>query len=214
MATVEFTGNYQDLSTDRGYQFKFFCEKCGNGYMSTFQASKLGMAASAAQVAGNLFGGLFGKAADTAYEIQRAVGGPAHDAALREAVAEIRPMFKQCTRCGQWVCGPVCFNQKAQLCEACAPDTDEEIAAAQAAAAREQAFEKAREVNWMKGRDLSEVKGAQGATCGACGAKVGSAKFCPECGTSTVPAKRQCGSCGVEVEGSPKFCPECGGKFG
>jgi hypothetical protein len=214
MATVEFTGNYQDLSTDRGYQFKFFCEKCNNGYMSTFQASKLGMAASAAQVAGNLFGGLFGKAADTAYEIQRAVGGPAHDAALREAVAEIRPMFKQCTRCGQWVCGPVCFNQKAQLCEACAPDTDEEIAAAQAAAARDQAFEKAREVNWMKGRDLSEVKGAQGATCGACGAKVGSAKFCPECGTPTAPAKRQCGSCGVEVEGSPKFCPECGAKFG
>jgi hypothetical protein len=214
MATVEFTGNYQDLSTDRGYQFKFFCEKCGNGYMSTFNASKLGMAASAAQVAGSLFGGLFGKAADTAYEIQRAVGGPAHDAALREAVAEIRPMFKQCTRCGQWVCGPVCFNQKAQLCETCAPDTDEEIAAAQAAAAREQAFEKAREVNWMKGRDLSEVKGARGATCGACGAKVGSAKFCPECGTPTVPAKRQCGSCSVEIEGSPKFCPECGAKFG
>jgi hypothetical protein len=212
MATVEFTGNYQDLSTDRGYQFKFYCEKCGNGYMSTFQTSKLGMAASAAQVAGNLFGGLFGRAADTAYEIQRAVGGPAHDAALREAVAEIRPMFKQCTRCGQWVCEPVCYNKKAQLCEACAPDMDEQIAAAQAEAAREQAFEKAREVNWMKGRDLSEVKGAQGATCVSCGAKTGNAKFCPECGTPTAPAKRQCGSCGTELEGSPKFCPECGGK--
>jgi hypothetical protein len=212
MATVEFTGNYQDLSTDRGYQFKFYCEKCGNGYMSTFQTSKLGMAASAAQVAGNLFGGLFGRAADTAYEIQRAVGGPAHDAALKDAVAEIRPMFKQCTRCGQWVCEPVCFNKKAQLCETCAPDMDEEIAAAQADAARQQAFEKAREVNWMKGRDLSEVKGAQGATCGSCGAKTGNAKFCPECGTPTASAKRQCGSCGTELEGSPKFCPECGGK--
>ena len=214
MATVEFTGNYQDLSTDRGYQFKFYCEKCGNGYMSTFQTSKLGMAASAAQVAGNLFGGLFGRAADTAYEIQRAVGGPAHDAALKEAVAEIRPMFKQCTRCGQWVCEPVCFNKKAQLCEACAPDMDEEIAAAQAAAARDQAFEKARDVNWMKDRDLSEVKGAQGATCVSCGAKTGNAKFCPECGTPAAPARRQCGSCGHEAEGSPKFCPECGGRFG
>lgn len=213
MATVEFTGNYEDLSTDRGYQFKFYCEKCGNGYMSTFQSSKLGMAASAAQVAGNLFGGLFGRAADTAYEIQRAVGGPAHDAALKEAVTEIRPMFKQCTRCGQWVCEPVCFNRKAQLCEACAPDMDEEIAAAQAEAAREQAFEKAREVNWMKGRDLSEVRGAQGATCVSCGAKTGNAKFCPECGTPTAPARRQCGSCGHELEGSPKFCPECGGKM-
>lgn len=211
MATVEFTGNYEDLSTDRGYQFKFYCEKCGNGYMSSFQSSKLGMAASAAQVAGSLFGGLFGKAADTAYEIQRAVGGPAHDAALREAVTEIKPMFKQCTRCGQWVCGPVCFNNKAQLCESCAPDMDEEIAAAQAEAAREQALEGARSVNWMKDRDLGNVTGA---ACRACGAKVGKAKFCPDCGTPTGPAKKQCMDCGGEVEGSPKFCPECGSKFG
>jgi hypothetical protein len=210
MATVEFTGNYEDLSTDRGYQFKFYCEKCGNGYMSSFQSSKLGMAASAAQVAGSLFGGIFGRAADTAYEIQRAVGGPAHDAALREAVAEIRPMFKQCTRCGQWVCEPVCFNKRAQLCESCAPDMDEAIASAQAEAAREQAFEKAREVNWMKDRDLGTVKGA---ACRACGAKVGNAKFCPDCGVPTGPVKRQCADCGGEVEGSPKFCPECGSKF-
>ena len=179
MPTVEFTGNYEDLSTDRGYQFKFYCEKCGNGYMSTFRSSKIGLAASAIEVAGNLFGGVFGRAASSAYEVQRAIGGPAHDAALKEAVAEVRPLFKQCTRCGQWVCEPVCFNKKAQLCERCAPDMDEEIAAAQAEAAREQAFEKAREVNWMKERDLGTVKGA---ACRACGAKVGNAKFCPECG--------------------------------
>lgn len=210
MPTVEFTGNYQDLSTDRGYQFKFYCEKCGNGYMSTFQASKLGMAASAAQVAGNLFGGLFGKAADTAYEIQRAVGGPLHDAALEEATTEIRPLFKQCTRCGQWVCGKVCFNEKAGLCERCAPDMDEEVAAAQAEAARLQALERAREVDWMKCRDLEEVTGI---SCKSCGAKVGSAKYCPECGVSTALARRQCVDCGTQAEGAGKFCPECGSKF-
>jgi hypothetical protein len=210
MATVEFTGNYEDLSTDRGYQFKFYCEKCGNGYMSSFQSSKMGMAASAAQVAGNLFGGLFGRAADTAYEIQRAIGGPAHDAALREAVAEIKPIFKQCTRCGRWVCEPICFNKKAQLCEWCAPDLDEEIASAQAEAAKEQVFEKARTVDWTKDRSLETVSGA---VCRSCGAKTGGAKFCPECGTPTGPVKRRCGSCNAEVEGSPKFCPECGGRF-
>ena len=209
MPRIEFTGNYEDLSTDKGYQFKFYCEKCGNGYMSSFKSSKMGMAASAAQVAGNLFGGIFGRAADTAYEIQRAVGGPAHDAALREAVEEIRPLFKQCTRCGQYVCEPVCFNKKAQLCERCAPDMDEEIAVAQAEAAREQAFEKARNVDWMKGRDLGNVTGA---ACKACGAKVGAAKFCPECGTPTAQ-KKVCDSCGAEAEGSPKFCPECGTKY-
>lgn len=208
MANIEFTGNYDDLSTDRGYQFKFYCEKCGNGYMSSFKSSKLGMASSAMQAAGNLFGGFFGSAASSAYEIQRAVGGPAHDAALREAVEEIRPQFRQCTRCGNWVCEPICFNNKAQLCESCAPDMDEEIAAAQAEAAREQAFEKARNVDWMKGRDLGTVAGA---VCKSCGAKTGGAKFCPECGAPQ-SQKRRCGGCGHEIEGTPKFCPDCGQK--
>jgi hypothetical protein len=209
MPHIEFTGNYEDLSTDRGYQFKFYCEKCGNGYMSSFKSSKLGMAASAVQVAGNLFGGIFGRAADSAYEIQRAVGGPAHDAALREAVEEIRPLFKQCTRCGDWICEPICFNKKAQLCEACAPDLDEELAAAQAEAAKQQAFEKAQQVDWFKGRDVAKPAAA---VCRSCGAKTGNSKFCPECGTPT-QQKRGCDSCGAQVEGSPKFCPECGNKF-
>ena len=209
MSRIEFTGNYEDLSTDRGYQFKFYCEKCHNGYMSSFKASKIGMAASAAQVAGNLFGGLFGRAADSAYEIERAVGGPAHDAALREAVEEIRPQFKQCTRCGDWVCGPVCFNNKAGLCESCAPDMDEEIAAAQAEAAKSQAFEKAQQVDWLKGRDIGKPAAA---VCRSCGAKTGNAKFCPECGTPT-QQKKACDSCGHEAEGSPKFCPECGNRY-
>lgn len=168
MATIEFTGNYEDLSTDKGYQFKFFCEKCGNGYMSSFKPSKLGMATSALQAAGNIFGGLLGRAAHGAYEVQRAVGGPAHDAALKEAVAEIRPLFIHCTRCGQWVCGPACFNKKAGLCEGCAPDLDEEMAAAQAEAAREQVQQKAREVDWTKQRDVATVTGA---VCPHCGAK-------------------------------------------
>jgi len=209
MATIEFTGNYDDLSTDKGYQFKFYCEKCNNGYMSSFQSSKLGLAASAMEVASGLFGGVFGRVADSAYQVQRAVGGPAHDAALREAVAEIRPLFKQCTRCGRWVCEPICFNKKAQLCEWCAPDLDEELASAQAEAAKEQVFEKARSVDWTKGRDLAV---AGGALCKSCGAKLTGGKFCGECGTP-VSAKKHCVNCGVEAEGSPKFCPECGQHF-
>src|SRR5436853_7279442 len=100
---IPFTGNYEDLSTDRGYQFKFYCEKCHNGYMSSFQNSTVGMIGSAARVAGSLFGGVFGNVANSAYEVQRAVGGPAHDTALKTAVTEIAPTVKQCTRCGNWV---------------------------------------------------------------------------------------------------------------
>ena len=110
MPVIPFTGNYEDLSTDRGYQFKFFCEKCQNGYMSSFQGSTAGMLGSAARVASSLFGGVFDSVANSSYEVQRAVGGGAHDAALKAAVEEIAPTFKQCTRCGQWVCQPICWN--------------------------------------------------------------------------------------------------------
>lgn len=209
MPAIEFTGNYQDLSTDKGYQFKFFCEKCRNGYMSTFRPSAIGIAASAVKVAGSLFGGFLGRAAHGAYEVQRAIGGPAHDAALKEAVAEIKPLFKQCTRCGKWICEPVCFNKKAGLCESCAPDMDEELAAAQAEAAKAQVHEKARAVDWTQSRDVATVSGV---ACPACGAKTQGGKFCGECGASLSP-KKKCPKCGSEAEGSPKFCPECGGKY-
>ncbi len=113
MANIPFTSNYTDLSSQRGYQFQFFCKKCGNGYMSTFQASKLGTAAAAANAAASLLGGIFGRAAQSAQALQTMAAGPAHDAALDAAVKEISPLFKQCTRCGNWVCGPVCWNEKA-----------------------------------------------------------------------------------------------------
>jgi DNA-directed RNA polymerase subunit M/transcription elongation factor TFIIS len=209
MTALEFTGNYQDLSTGKGYQFKFFCEKCRNGYMSSFKINKLGMAESALEAAGSVLGGIFGRAASSAYDIQRAVGGPAHDAALKEAVAEIRPLFRQCSRCGNWICEPVCFNKKAQLCDACAPDLEKEMAAAQAEAARDQVHEKARSVDWLKDRDVATVSGA---ACPKCGAATQGGKFCPDCGAA-LATKRKCGKCGAEAEGSPKFCPECGQKY-
>ena len=46
MGMIQFVNNYDDLSTDKGYQFKFHCDKCGNGYMSRFSASVVGTAGS------------------------------------------------------------------------------------------------------------------------------------------------------------------------
>jgi hypothetical protein len=206
MATIPFTDNYADLSSNRGYQFKFHCQKCGNGYMSTFKTNPLGVAGSAAQAVSSMLGGIFGRAAQGAEQLQSLVAGPQHDAALKAAVEEIRPLFKQCTRCGHWVCGPVCWNEKAGLCETCAPDLNEEIAAAQAQAAREQVIEKARSVDFVGAHDLSRVSAVN---CPNCGAKTQGARFCPECGTPTTQ-KKTCGSCGAVAEGAPKFCPECG----
>lgn len=206
---IEFVQNYSDLSTDRGYQFKFFCNKCGNGYMSSFRASAIGIASSAAQVAGSLLGGIFRNVSSSSYEVQRAVGGPAHDKALAAAVAEMKPKFKQCGRCGKWVCAEICWNHEQNLCEWCAPNLDEEIASAQAGAAREQAFEKVKTVDWLKDRDVSR---RQAATCPSCGSHTQGGKFCPGCGANLTPALT-CGQCGTKVEGHPKFCPECGSKL-
>ena len=209
MSTIQFTDNYSDLSSNRGYQFKFFCQKCGNGYMSTFKPNTFGTAAAAAEAVSSLLGGIFGRAAQGAEQLQQMVAGPQHDSALKAAGDEIRPLFKQCTRCGQWVCEPVCWNKKAGLCEGCAPDMDEEIAAAQAQAARDQVFEKARSVDYVGQRDLARQDAVN---CTKCGAKTHGSKFCPECGTPTAQ-KKTCGSCGAAAEGSPRFCPDCGTPF-
>jgi membrane protease subunit (stomatin/prohibitin family) len=177
--------------------------------MTSFKASAIGMASSAAQVAGSLFGGIFGSVSSSSYEIQRAIGGPAHDKALEAAVAEMKPKFKQCTRCGKWVCGEICWNAEQNLCEACAPNLDEAIASAQAEAARDQAFEKARGVDWLKDRDVGRK---QAAACPSCGAHTQGGRFCPECGANLSPSAT-CAKCGTRIEGHPKFCPECGNKI-
>ena len=231
MALVQFVRNYEDLSTDRGFQFKFYCDKCGNGYLSRFQASTLGTAGSLLRAAGDLFGGWLSSAGNSAYEIQRAVGGKAHDDALAQAVEEGKQHFHQCSRCGKWVCPEVCWNAQAGQCEDCAPDFKEEFAAshahAKAEAAREQLYEKARQTDYAAQIDMSADAYAKapppvaqasdavapGPLCVSCGAGVGKAKFCPECGTPTVKPKPTCTACGHQPEGTPKFCPECGQKM-
>ncbi len=130
MPLIQFTENYDDLSTDHGYQFKFYCDKCRNGYMSSFQTSVMGLGGSLLRAAGGIFGGVLGSAGSGAYEVQRAVGGKAHDDALQKAVEEVKPLFHQCKRCGKWVCPDNCWNAQRGMCTECAPDLQSELAAA------------------------------------------------------------------------------------
>src|SRR5438132_1283827 len=206
MSAIQFVENYDDLSTDRGYQFKFHCDRCGNGYLSTFEASTLGMASGFLSAASSLFGGILGRAAEGSYQVQQAVGGKAHDAAVRRAVDEIKSKFKQCKRCGKWVCPEVCWNTTRQLCLTCAPDLAQETAAAQAQAQRDQIFAKAQGADLVGSVDITREAAAN---CASCGAAVGAAKFCPECGTP-VNQKVACAKCEAELSATAKFCPECG----
>ena len=67
-----FTSNYQDLSTNQGYQFEFRCDICGSGYRSEYQKNLLGTGASILGGASNLIGGLWGarNVADSAQQIE------------------------------------------------------------------------------------------------------------------------------------------------
>ena len=179
MGLISFVRNYDDLSTDKGYQFKFHCDRCGNGHLSRFQASMMGTASSFLQAAGNMLGGVFGSAASSAYEIQRAVGGPAHDEALRAAVEEARPNFVQCTGCGNRVCRQVCWNVKRGLCVDCAPRSEVVIAKAQSEAEQEQVREKVRQKDQTTDLELDATMSVR---CPSCEAQVKGGKFCPECG--------------------------------
>lgn len=149
MALIKFVRNHKDLSTDRGFQFEFFCDRCGSGYQTRFQSSATGLAAEALDTVGDILGGVFGRAAEVGDRIHSAAWEKAHDDAFEAAVQEARPHFLQCRRCGQWVCKEVCWNPQRGLCKECAPDLQAEYATAQVEAAIEEARREAREVDYV-----------------------------------------------------------------
>ncbi len=210
---IQFVQNYQDLSTDLGYQFKFHCDKCQNGFMSRFQSSAMGMAGSALRAAGDLLGGFFNSAGNSAFEVQRAVGGKAHDDALEAAVKEGKEHFKQCGRCGRWICPEVCWNPQAGQCTDCAPKFEQEFAhahaQAKAAAAQVQLNAKAMGTDYVSGTDMSA-----GAVYAAPAMQAAAPQ--PQMPPGPAPAPQlaapgalPCGKCGTDL-GAFKFCPNCG----
>ena len=209
MALIQFTRNHTDHSTDQGYQFEFFCDRCGNGFRSEFVASVAGIASGALRAAGSMLGGIFGRATAGTYEIERAIQGPAHDNAFKAAIEAVKPSFRQCPKCSKWACVATCWNQGRALCFDCAPDIETEIAAAQAQTTVDQVKEKLRGQDLTKGLDLSSDAVA---LCPSCGARTAGAKFCPECGKPLRP-KNECGMCGAAFQAGTKFCPECGNKL-
>ena len=121
MALIQFTRNFNDESTGRGFQFVFMCDRCGNGYRTRFQPSATGAISGALDAAGSLLGGLFYRAADAGRAVHSAAWEKAHDAAFEKAVQEAMPHFHKCKRCGPWV-DDDCWNTPRNLCKGCAPD--------------------------------------------------------------------------------------------
>lgn len=211
---VPFTNNYQDHSTNEGYQFEFFCQRCGNGYSSSFKHSIAGFGGRLAQLGGGLLGGAVGdKIQEVGWDAQwlrSGTRGSTRDKNLEEAVEEVREHFQQCHRCGQWVCDAVCWNSARGLCVTCAPKLDQEIAGLQAEAQIRQLNEKIQAQDWT--REVNVTDQGTG-LCPSCGGETGGGKFCQSCGTplAAAPAatKKFCSNCGTPLNGA-KFCAECG----
>lgn len=200
----KFVHNYNDLSTERGFQFEFHCDRCGTGYQTSFQASATGLASEVLDTAGSLLGGLFSRAATVGDRVHSVAWERARDAAFQKAAEEVKPNFIQCPKCVRWVCRESCWNAARGLCKECAPDLGVEQAAAESDVDVQEVRTQAQ---------TAKTRAAQ-ASCPSCGAAVSAGgKFCPECG-APLSAEKHCTECGAKMPATAKFCPSCGAKQG
>lgn len=211
---IEFVRNYNDLSTNKGFQFEFCCNRCSTGIRTRFKPSVVGSISTALDAASSLFGGVFGSAADIGERVRSASWEKAHDEAFEEATRELKPDFIQCPRCSTWVCRKSCWNTKRGLCKGCAPDLGVEMSAAQASRSVEEVWAHAKMDEDDKKLSEGNWRETIRASCPKCEAPLATnAKFCPECGTK-LKEKNLCVLCGAKLSSSAKFCPECGEKAG
>ncbi len=211
---VEFTRNYSDLSTQNGFQFEFFCDRCGNGYRTRFKPFNLGMMNGAIDAASSLLGGFLGQAADMSSRVTDARRERAREEAFLEAVGELKPHFIQCPRCSGWVCRKSCWNNKRGLCKECAPDLGVEMSAAQSSRSVEEVWAHAAMAE--EDKKLAEGNWSETihASCPECSAPLATnAKFCPECGAK-LKVSKHCPECGAKLQPKAKFCADCGHKVG
>ena len=210
-----FSQNNRDLSheygDDAGFEFEFFCERCGDTWRSGFEPYSLGRASGWLRRAGTMAGGI---ASNVGWDVANAADGlvatgwhKARDAAFQRAITNAGGHFNRCARCHNHTCDN-CYNADRGLCLNCAPDLQAEVeqarAQGQVAAARDQAHA----VGAQQVQEY-DVTTERRLVCPQCGAETHGAKFCAECGTK-VAGPDTCRSCQSTLPAAAKFCPECG----
>jgi len=217
---IGFTSNYADNSTEAGFQFTFFCDRCSEGYKTRFLESKthrkgqlfrgIGSAlSSAAQMTGR-WGAGYGaeRGADAIaerFEGMTPQWRKEHEAAFELAQNEAKGHFTRCPRCTKWMCSND-FNEQAGLCTDCAPRESTEVAAARAEKMVTDIRSRAAETEVFTG----EIESRQ-TMCPRCGKPAGEGKFCGNCGTSL--AMVECEQCGARSPVGTRFCGECGNRL-
>ncbi|MEG1799775.1 MAG: zinc ribbon domain-containing protein [Synergistaceae bacterium] len=217
-----FTRNYEDNSTEEGFQFTFYCDICNDGYRSSFVASKshrknstlLGIGQGVLAIT-NLFGdklGDIGQSIGRGTDIlsQRFSGMSAewqkeHEAAFEAAKNEAQPHFHRCEGCQRWVCSAD-FNEDEGMCVECAPRESVAVTKAKAQALQRNLEEAASTQTVWSGKLETKT-----IVCPSCGKPCGGGKFCNNCGASL--SAKKCPSCGADTTDGSRFCAECGHKL-
>jgi membrane protease subunit (stomatin/prohibitin family) len=219
MPLQPFTRNYQDDSSEAGFQFTFLCDICSDGYKTAFIQSKtykkaglwrgLGRAAQiGGQLTGHSSGYSIGQGADMMsdrFQGMTPEWHKEHEQAFASAQNEVKSHFHRCPKCKQLVCDND-WNEEASLCVSCAPLESVEVAAAHASKMVEDIQTKASTTQVFKG----EINARQ-ALCPKCKKPAGEGKFCSSCGANLALGK--CPSCGAANAPSASFCNECGAKL-
>jgi len=205
-----FTKNCNDDSTSEGFQFRFLCDNCGEGYETAFVESKSAKNKERMQF---LSRGLdFFGARKTSDGVDILSGGnrsaeweAEHDEAFKEASNQAMKYFTNCPKCKSYVC-ETCWNDERGLCVSCAPLIGVEMSATKAGVEIQQMREQVGEMEVFSG-DTSDRQ----TICPKCGKPAGSGKFCTNCGAQL--GSRTCQKCGASVGVDQKFCSNCGSKM-
>ena len=211
MSEIKFSKNFKDMSVstgaNAGFQFEFYCERCGDAWRADFVPYRGGQATSWLGKAAGIFGGVLGNVESAAEGLAQAGYGKAHDEAFAHAIEHAKDHFHRCARCMQYACD-TCWNSAKGLCRNCAPDAEVEIDAAVAQGEVDAVRVRAHSEGEKRG-ELIDVTRERQLVCPKCGAETHGSKFCPECGVKLATVS-QCPNCSAQVTPGAKFCPECG----
>lgn len=217
-----FTKNYEDNSTEAGFQFTFYCDLCHDGFKSSFiqsQTHKKGSILRGLSGGARIIGGLLGgRMSNVGWNVsygsdvlsERFHGmtpewHKEHEKAFEKAQNEAQAHFTRCHGCRQWVCAAD-FNGDEGLCVECAPLKNVRIAKAKADRMVRQIEEEAEKANVFDEKIESKTT-----TCPECGKPSGEGKFCSNCSANL--SMNICSQCGNQVARGVKFCGNCGTKL-